>query len=500
MSVLVGNSIRNHLKFVKQKINSLSKREPNDSISLSPNMKYLRNLSPNSEENNLSSYLSKMYNSPNIILNNARAEKINQTQFNLKRLTINNLTNISKLNVYFLINSEKDNSVEKNEMRNTVVNSNVIKSKEPEDNVQRTKIDMIIKKYRPSDSRKQKDKIYNKMYSDKFKKKKIITKPPLNILQKSYTFEEEKSKKIKNYIEDKEKYLTKPGLLNLHPKGTLNLSEFIQINQIGKGTFGKIFAVKWKKNGKKYAMKKEIFNDEDFIEKRKNVIKIIDDFLLKTNNKGLIHIYSSFSEKKNNKYNYYELMEIGELDWEKEIIARRNYNLYYKEEELLNIASQLIKTLSLLQRNHITHRDIKPQNILIVKGNYKLCDFGEIRIMKRKGIVVQRIRGSELYMSPILFYGLRNNLMQVKHNTYKSDVFSLGMCLLYAATMDFNSTDEIREMTEMNQIKNTLNNYLSDKYSNKFISLIYLMLQIEEQLRPDFIQLEEKLDNSVICY
>ena len=74
------------------------------------------------------------------------------------------------------------------------------------------------------------------------------------------------------------------------------------------------------------------------------------------------------------------------------------------------------------------------------------------------------------------------------------------MCLLYAATMDFNSTDEIREMTEMNQIKNTLNNYLSDKYSNKFISLIYLMLQIEEQLRPDFIQLEEKLDNSVICY
>ena len=103
-------------------------------------------------------------------------------------------------------------------------------------------------------------------------------------------------------------------------------------------------------------------------------------------------------------------------------------------------------------------------------------------------------------MSPILFYGLRNNLIQVKHNTYKSDVFSLGMCLLYAATMDFNSTDEIREMTNMDQIKNTLNNYLSDKYSNNFISLLYLMLQIEEYLRPDFIQLEEKLINSIINY
>jgi hypothetical protein len=72
------------------------------------------------------------------------------------------------------------------------------------------------------------------------------------------------------------------------------------------------------------------------------------------------------------------------------------------------------------------------------------------------------------------------------------------MCLLYAATMDFNSTDDIREMTDMDQIKNTLNSYLSDKYSTKFISLLNLMLQVKEQLRPDFIRLEEKLDNSII--
>ena len=374
-----------------------------------------------------------------------------------------------------------------------------IKSKEPEDNVHKTKINKIIKKLLPSDTRKQRVNKYNRIYSNRFKKEKDDTNPPLNDLKNSYTFGQKTLKKISNNIIDNN-YSDNQAILNLNPQGSLNLSEFTLINQIGKGTFGKIFSVKWKKNGKKYAMKREIFNDLELIAKRKSVIKIMDDFLFKTNNKGLIHIYSSFYEKKNNKYNYYELMEIGELDWEKEIISRRNYNLYYKEEELLKIASQLIKTLSLLQKNHITHRDIKPQNILVVNGNYKLCDFGEIRIMKRKGIVVQRIRGSELYMSPILFYGLRNNLIQVKHNTYKSDVFSLGMCLLYAATMDFNSTDEIREMTNMDQIKNTLNNYLSDKYSNNFISLLYLMLQIEEYLRPDFIQLEEKLINSIINY
>ena len=115
--------------------------------------------------------------------------------------------------------------------------------------------------------------------------------------------------------------------------------------------------------------------------------------------------------------------------------------------------------------------------------------------MEREGLVVQRIRGSELYMSPILFYGLRANIRQVKHNTYKSDVFSLGMCLLYAATMYFNCTDEIREITDMNKINYILNKYLGERYSNKFISLIYVMLQVDEEMRPDFIQLEQKLNN-----
>jgi serine/threonine protein kinase len=216
--------------------------------------------------------------------------------------------------------------------------------------------------------------------------------------------------------------------------------------------------------------------------------------LEKTNNKGVIQIYSSLCKKAKQEYIYYELMELGEMDWEKEINLRRQKNLYYTENELINISSQLIKTLSLMQKYHITHRDIKPQNILIVNGKYKLCDFGEIRIMEREGIVVQRIRGSELYMSPILFYGLRANMIQVKHNTYKSDVFSLGMCIIYAATMYFNCTDEIREITDMKIIYNVLNKYLGERYSNKLISLIFIMIQIEEELRPDFIKLEENLN------
>ena len=41
--------------------------------------------------------------------------------------------------------------------------------------------------------------------------------------------------------------------------------------------------------------------------------------------------------------------------------------------------------------------------------------------------------------------------------------------------------------------------YLKGRYSNKFISLLYFMLETNEDFRPDFEQLEHKLDNLLIA-
>jgi len=456
---------------------------PNDSINIDPLIKYIRRLSPNPIKNIISP--NSFYYSPLKIRGSVMSSSVSKPNFDVKRLTINNNTNISNYNIYYYnFNLDKIKS-EENFLK-------PINSKEPEDNVKKKKnynkkINVIKEEeeYAPRKNKFNRDYLINHVI------KEIHSKSPTNNTKK-------RNKIVKNDTVPRlgDKIKTNPGLLKIEPNGKLKLSEYSVINQIGKGTFGKIYAVKWKKNDKKYALKKELLYNLELVEKRNSIVEIIHDFLEKTNNKGVMNIYSNLWEKNKAEYNYYELMEIGERDWEKEIISRSKSSSFYTEEELFNIASQLIKTLALLQKNRITHRDIKPQNILIVDGQYKLCDFGEIRIMKREeGIVVQRIRGSELYMSPILFFGLRNGLIQVKHNTYKSDVYSLGMCLLYAASMHFSGTDEIREMTDMDQIKETLYKYLGDRYSSKLISLIHIMLETEELLRPDFISLEKKLDS-----
>ena len=47
------------------------------------------------------------------------------------------------------------------------------------------------------------------------------------------------------------------------------------------------------------------------------------------------------------------------------------------EDQVQEIAVQLVKALFYLHSHRILHRDMKPQNILIGKGGViKLCDFG----------------------------------------------------------------------------------------------------------------------------
>ena len=277
------------------------------------------------------------------------------------------------------------------------------------------------------------------------------------------------------------------------PSENLNISEFELVEEIGKGTYGKIYMAKWKLNNKFYALKEEILKDINGVKKRQSIFKIIRGFIQKSNCKEVVTIYSNSYIQKGLNFHYYELMEMCDKDFEKEIKTRSRYYLFYTESELQSIMLQLITALASLQKNHITHRDIKPQNILVVNGQYKLCDFGEIRVMQREGIVVQRVRGSELYMSPILFYGLRSKKVQVRHNTYKSDVFSLGMCLFFAAGLSYRGPVEIREVSDMKKKEEILNRRLSSRYSKKLINILHLMLQTKEVDRPDFILLEEAI-------
>ena len=273
---------------------------------------------------------------------------------------------------------------------------------------------------------------------------------------------------------------------------TFNPSDYKIIKNIGNGIYRQIFYVQSLLNNRHYALKKETYNYPELIQNSIQKTKMLYEFFDKTNSNKVIKIYGDKLEKVGNKLTYYTLLEVAEIDWEKEIFFRRKRKNFYNEQEILNILYQLIKCLSELQKNHISHRDIKPSNILIVKGLYKLCDFGESRKIEGDGLLCSRARGTEIYMSPILFHGLISGSILVQHNTYKSDVYSLGICFIYAITLRIDCITYLRNIDDMQKMKQSIYKFIYGRYSKKVFDILVDMLQIDENLRPDFIQLEAK--------
>ena len=268
-----------------------------------------------------------------------------------------------------------------------------------------------------------------------------------------------------------------------------NFDEYKIITQLGHGTFSKIYLVQ-DKNKNLFSMKKIILSDEIDVDSVIKEYKMCSTYKHE-NIVNLLGLYSSKLDKTT--YVVYILMELGKTDWEKEIRHNFEKKIEYSEKELINIVKQLTSALSFMQTKNIVHRDIKPQNIIIFKNNiYKLADFGESKQIHNisYSLINGTLRGTELYMSPLLFNGLRNGQIDVKHNLFKSDVYSLGLCILFAATSTNKSLYDIRNFVDMEGLREYIENILENKYSKKLINLIISMLEIHEEKRPDFIELE----------
>ena len=220
---------------------------------------------------------------------------------------------------------------------------------------------------------------------------------------------------------------------NVIKNENFNVDDYTITKQLGEGTFGKIYEVV-NNNGDTFAMKKILTSNIDDITNIKKEYEMLKS--LSSLSLSLVNIIA-IETKQLDKTTYvlYVLMDKANCDWEKEIEHRRSKKNPYKESELISIISQLIKTFAELQRHNISHRDIKPQNILLFSdGSFRIGDFGEAKALKKNSndTIKQTIRGTELYMSPVLFKALKEkqNEKYTEHNCYKSDVFSLGLCLI----------------------------------------------------------------------
>ena len=268
------------------------------------------------------------------------------------------------------------------------------------------------------------------------------------------------------------------------------------IKCIGEGSHGKIYLVEEKKSGKQFALKRILCQDLNETLEFKEQFEMVYSL----NHNNLVKIYNIlFKYLDITAYSIFLLMEKAKYDWRTEINMRSKYRKFYNERELIQIMKQLVGVLSYFQMKNLTHRDIKPQNILVfekkgVNSIYKITDLGEAKIAENIS-GMNTLKGSELFMAPNLFWALKyNNKEKVIHNVFKSDVFSLGYCFLFAMTLNINLIEALREITLMNDVKKIINKAVENrKYSKDFMEIIIKMVEVNEDDRYDFLELMNDL-------
>lgn len=190
------------------------------------------------------------------------------------------------------------------------------------------------------------------------------------------------------------------------------------IERIGSGGMADVFKGKDHKLNRFVAikvMKQEYKGDKEFVSKFRVEAQAAA---------GLTHpnIVSIFDVGEDNGY-YYIVMELVEGITLKRYIEKKG-RLTVKET--ITIATQICMGIEAAHNNHIIHRDIKPQNILISKdGKVKVTDFG-IAKAATSNTINSSVMGSVHYTSPEQAKG--------KFSTEKSDIYSLGITMFEMLT------------------------------------------------------------------
>lgn len=290
--------------------------------------------------------------------------------------------------------------------------------------------------------------------------------------------------------------------------------EFKHIRDISSGSYGRVIESLHKPTGQVFAMKLLEISEDSPEELIRSEIKFLIEMNQLSQKPSLFPSFYGYFlslDENSGKNTFCLIFDLKERTLNDLIAEEREKVLYNCFEKTF---FNLIHGLAYLQTMGICHRDLKPQNILIDKGNppgLTLIDFGISKRVASLEELTQEmtIIGTENYFSPELREA--NSISgKIDLNPYKSDVFSLGLVLIKLGSgklprKEKGLKDELNKLILMieEKYRDEINGEEEKQRKMcKIIGILKEMLEINAKLRPDFIELfyrslriEDSLDN-----
>ncbi|KAI8940396.1 hypothetical protein NX059_004087 [Plenodomus lindquistii] len=266
------------------------------------------------------------------------------------------------------------------------------------------------------------------------------------------------------------------------------------IGQIGKGAFATVYQLATKMDGKLLAAKeleKRRFIKNGMLDKKiDNEMKIMQ---------GLRHAniveFVEYYDEGDYLYIIMEFVRHGDLQ------GHLNQANTMRETTVRSMARQILSALSYIHSNKITHRDIKPDNILIAEHEpftVKLSDFGLSKVVKHDETFLKTFCGTLLYCAPEVFpdYGAGKRRRGARdYHSYSSsvDIWSFGG-VLWNALCGQPPFRGIADATGEAMYKNIMASHLDptplehEGVSPACIDLLMRMLRTDPSTRPTALE------------
>ncbi|KAF2874807.1 hypothetical protein BDV95DRAFT_603601 [Massariosphaeria phaeospora] len=240
--------------------------------------------------------------------------------------------------------------------------------------------------------------------------------------------------------EEKEKVLQRLGKQYGKPTMKWDGGEHYNlIGQLGKGAFATVHQLATKMEGKLLAAKeleKRRFMKNGQLDKKiDNEMKIMQSL----RHKNIVE-FVEYHDQGDYLYIIMEYVRYGDLQ------GHLNHIGNMPERLVKTMSQQILSALSYLHQLKITHRDIKPDNILIADTEpltVKLSDFGLSKVVKHDETFLKTFCGTLLYCAPEVFPDFNNTPVKgtkrrrgakQQFNSYSSsvDIWSFAAVIWYA--------------------------------------------------------------------